>query len=239
MAQHANCALPHERVSGKPNLRVSFLSPSTTPRPLLDLLGVTDQELQEQMAKGHPYSFNMGRGNIIPYQKYHKAVKMLMERNMPEVLLHKQIKVVFLPECHLPKMPRLVDFKRYVAKKKSFTDSALKFLGIRKGTEDISNAIGDLAEGDLAKALKMFFNGRVVVLPGGVFRVPGKGKGSIEENDFIIIDMDYKLIICIESKVTLTGSTGHSAVEQTKKLQRLLEEYLLPNSPLASGALSG
>ena len=84
-------------VSGKPNLRVSFLSPSTTPRPHLDLLGVTDQELQEQMAKGHPYTFNMGSGNIIPYQKYHKAVKMLMERNMPEVLLHKQIKVVFLP----------------------------------------------------------------------------------------------------------------------------------------------
>ena len=25
MAQRANCALPHERVSGKPNLRVSFL----------------------------------------------------------------------------------------------------------------------------------------------------------------------------------------------------------------------
>ena len=69
------------------------------------------------MAKGHPYAFNMGSGNIIPYQNYH--VKMLMERNMPEVLLHKQIKVVFLPECHLPKMPRLVDFGRYVAKKKS------------------------------------------------------------------------------------------------------------------------
>ena len=63
--------------------------------------------------------------------------------------------------------------------------------------------------------------------------MPGKGKGSIEENDFIIIDMDYKLIICIESKVTLTGSTGHSAVEQTEKLQKLLEEYFA--SKLISG----
>ena len=90
MAQHANCALPHERVSGKPNLRVSFLSPSTTPRPLLDLLGVTDQELQEQMARGHSYAFNMGNDNIISFQNFQEAAKLLMERNMPEVLHNTQ-----------------------------------------------------------------------------------------------------------------------------------------------------
>ena len=39
----------------------------------------------------------------------------------------------------------------------------------------------------------------MVVLQGGVFRVAGKGKGDIEEHDFVIIDKEYKLIICIES----------------------------------------
>ena len=43
--------------------------------------------------------------------------------------------------------------------------------------------------------------------------------------------MNYKLIICIESKFTLTGSTGHSAVEQKKKLQSLLEEYFASELP--------
>ena len=83
----------------------------------------------------------MGHGQIIAFLNYKEAAKALMARNLPEVLFDKQTKVVFLPECHLPKMPRLVDFGRYVAKKKSLTDAALKFLGIRKGTEDISNAI--------------------------------------------------------------------------------------------------
>ena len=130
MPHSANCALPHKGVNGKPNLGASFLSPSTTPRLLLDLLGVTDQELQEQMAKGHPYPFNMGSGNIIPYQNYHKAVKMLMERNMPEVLHNRQAEVVFLPQTHLPKMPRVVDLQEYETKKISLSDKMLSFLGM-------------------------------------------------------------------------------------------------------------
>ena len=65
-------------------------------------------------------------------------------------------------------------------------------------------------------------NKNVVILQGSTFRVPGKGKGAVEEHDFVIIDMMQKLVICIESKVTLTGSTGHNAAEQTKRLQRLL-----------------
>ena len=128
-----HCPFPHDIANNRPRLGVSLLRPSPNPRPLLDLLGLNDQELQEQMAKSHSYAFNMGHGHIIAFQKYKEAAKALMERNLPEVLFDKQTKVVFLPECHLPKMPRLVDFRRYVAKKKSFTDSALKFLGIKKG----------------------------------------------------------------------------------------------------------
>ena len=132
------------------------------------------------MAKGHPYEFNMGGGEI--FKDYKEAVNALMKR----------------------------------------------------GTEDISNVLGDITEKDFAEQLKKFYsNNNVVILQGGIFRVPGKGKGVIEEHDFIIIDKEYKLIICIESKVTLTGSTGHSAIEQTKKLQKLLEEYFA--SELTSG----
>ena len=58
MAQRTKCPFPHDSIDGSPNLRVSLLIPSPAPRPLLDLLGVNDQELQEQMAKSHPYAFN-------------------------------------------------------------------------------------------------------------------------------------------------------------------------------------
>ena len=165
----------------------------------------------------------MGSGKIISYQNNEEAAEVLMERNMPDVLHNRQT------EAHLPKIPRVVDVEKYVVNKKSLAERDLSFLGIKKGTEDIANALGDIAERDLSQELKKFFakpgGKNVVILQGGNFRVPGKSKGAIEEHDFIIIDMEHKLIICIESKVTLTGSTGHSAVEQTKKLQSLLEEY--------------
>ena len=88
-----------------------------------------------------------------------------------------------------------------------------------KGREEVTDAMRDIAERGLREELQKFYaNDNVVVLQGGIFRVSGKGKGAIEEHDFVIIDKEYKLIICIESKVTLTGSTGHSAVEQTSDL---------------------
>ena len=69
-----------------PKLEVSLLSPSPSPRPLLDLLGFTDQELQEQMAKGHPYEFIMGHGKTISFRDFKEARIALMERNMSHVL---------------------------------------------------------------------------------------------------------------------------------------------------------
>ena len=226
--QGSHCPMPHDIANNRPKLGVSLLVPSQTPRPLTELLGVNDQELQEQMAKGHPYAFNLGSGQSFSYQNYEQAAEALMERNLPEVLHNKQTKVVFLPQAHLPKMPRVVDLNAYEAKKRRLSDEELAFLKMKRGTEDITNAIGDIAESNLGEELEDFFtktgSKNVVVLQGGTFRVPGKGKGAIEEHDFVIIDMEYKLIISIESKATLTGSTGHSAVEQTKKLQSLLEQ---------------
>ena len=75
---------------------VHFLTPSSKPLPLPDLLGLTDQQLQEQMAKGHGYGFNMGHGKIIPFKDYKEAVEALMERNFPEILHDRQTKVVFI-----------------------------------------------------------------------------------------------------------------------------------------------
>ena len=98
------------------------------------------------MSKDHPYVFNIGGGASIPYQNYQEAVKMLMERNMPDVLHNKQTGVVFIPESHLPKVPRAVDLRAYEAKKNSFGDKMLAFLGMKKGREDITNALGDIAE---------------------------------------------------------------------------------------------
>ena len=42
------------------------------------------------MARGHSYAFNMGNDNIISFQNFQEAAKLLMERNMPEVLHNTQ-----------------------------------------------------------------------------------------------------------------------------------------------------
>ena len=108
---------------------VHFLTPSSKPLPLPVLLGLTDQELQEQMAKGHGYGFNMGHGRIIPFKDYKEAAEALMERNLPEILNDRQTKVVFIPETHLPKMPHIVDLHDYEAKKATSTEEELALSG--------------------------------------------------------------------------------------------------------------
>ena len=123
---------------------IQSLTPSSSPLPLPRLLGLSDQQLQEQMAKGHGYGFNMGHGRIIPFKDYKEAAEALMERNFPEILHNRQTKVVFIPETHLPKMPHIVDLHDYEAKKASFSERMLAFFGLKMGREDITNASGDL-----------------------------------------------------------------------------------------------
>merc|ERR1712110_860320 len=128
-----------------------------SPHPLLQLLGLSDQELQEQMAKGYNYAFNMGNNHTIPFQDFQEAGKELMKRNMPEVLDNSQAEAVFMPEAHLPNMPRIVDEQRYQERKKTLNNSTLEFLGIPPGkvdkkgekkpsTDDVQVFIGDLVE---------------------------------------------------------------------------------------------
>merc|ERR1711994_462881 len=112
-----------------------FFTPSSKPLLLPDLLGLTDQQLQEQMAKGHGYGFNMGHGNIIPFNDYKEAAEALMERNFPEILHDRQTEVVFIPETHLPKMPHIVDLHEFQAKKAGLTVMELDTLGLKKSGE--------------------------------------------------------------------------------------------------------
>lgn len=77
---------------------------------------------------------------------------------------------------------------------------------------------------------KYYEKAKVVILQGPTLR---KGKGKVQENDFVIVDYERKVIICIESKATLNGTTGQKAVKQMLELKKLLEEYFA--SELASG----
>merc|ERR1719295_747488 len=134
------------------------------------------------MAKRYPYAFNMGHGKIIPFKDYKEAGVVLMERNMPEVLHGTQTKAIFIPDAHLPKMPRVVDLEEFEKKKKSLTEKALAFFGMKRGREDITNKIGDIAENQLSDALKKFYDRasdtKVVVLQGCVLRALRKGRGG-------------------------------------------------------------
>ena len=127
---------------------------------------VKDHELRDQLAKDHPYAFkfNMGLGKVL--ESYKEAVNALMERNMPDVLHDKQTKVIFLPETHLPKKPRVVDPKRFVERRKKLQDipspkpEALAKLLKRPGdsqAKDQDIIKGDLTEKELMEELKKFF----------------------------------------------------------------------------------
>ena len=58
---------------------------------------------------------------------------------------------------------------------------------------------------------------KVVVFSGPKLRVPGKGKGGHQEFDFVVVDLELKAIIGIESKATLNAKTGQSAAAQTQR----------------------
>ena len=240
MAQMRCCPLKSP-TRGLPSFGISHLSPSSllltssssSPHPMLQLLGLSDQELQEQMAKGHSYAFNMGNNNIIPFKDFQEAAKVLMERNMPDILHNTQTEAVFMPETHLPNMPRVVDEQRYQARKRKLDETELQFLRMRAGTEDLQVATGDLAEKELSEELHKFYkNKEVVVFCGPKLRLPGKGKGDHQEFDFVIIDLKLKTVIGIESKQTLNMKTGvlsdKSAAAQTQRLKELLEQYFAP-----------
>ena len=91
-----SCPFPHDIATKRPQLGVSLLAPSPNLRPLLHLLGATDQELQKEMARGHPYQFNLGHGRS--FKDYKEAANALMERNMPDVVNDRQTTVVFIPD---------------------------------------------------------------------------------------------------------------------------------------------
>ena len=186
-------------------------------------MGLSEDQLLKQMEQWHPYAFNMGHGKTIPFEDYQEAAHVLMERNMTEVLNDSQTKATILPETHVPKMPRIVDEKAYEEKKRKLADEVLENVGLRKGREDITNAAGDFLEKEFSDALKKYYKKeKVVILQGPTLR---KGKGKVQENDFVIVDYERKVIICIESKTTLNGTTGQKAVKQTLELKKLLEEY--------------
>ena len=121
------CSLSHDPLSQLPQLGVSNLIPSINPRTLPELLGFKnedDPELPKQMAQTYPYAFNMGGSNVLPLKDYKEAGRLLMERNMPDLLRDKQTEVIFIPETHLPTMPRVVDPVRYETRKRTFDDMA-------------------------------------------------------------------------------------------------------------------
>ena len=64
---------------------LNFLTPTSPSRPLLDLLGLTDLQLQEYLAEGHPYGFILGHGRNTAFKDYKEAAKFLMERNIPDI----------------------------------------------------------------------------------------------------------------------------------------------------------
>ena len=145
------CCLDHDPVTGASRLGPSLLTPSPNPRPLPDLLPFKKgKKLHNEMAEAHPYAFDLGGSNVLPPQDYKEAGKVLMERNLPEVLYNRQTEAVYIPPAHLPERPIVVDIPRFESIKKKLDgmgSAVLEPLGMKPGTpEELSHARGDLAE---------------------------------------------------------------------------------------------
>ena len=143
---------------------------------------------------------------------------------MPKVLDNSQTEAVIMPETHLPNRPWVVDEQGYKERKGQKNAAELQFLGLKRGTVDSQVAKGDLVEKELFEELREFYKDKkVVIFHGPKMRLPGKGKGSQQEFDFVIFDLELKAVIGIESKATLNGNAAKSAAAQTQRLKEFLE----------------
>ena len=227
MATSSACCLPHDPATGASLLGVSVLTPSLNPRPLPELLPfMKGEKLQVEIVKAHPYAFNMGSSRIL--QDYKEAAKVLMERNMPEVLHDRQTEVVFIPECHLPKEPRVIDLPEFESRKRKWDEmaqpqgsSVLEQMGMKPGTpKELQHARGDLVEKELFEELKRFYRAsldkEVVVYHGPVIRKPKESKAYYQESDFVIVNKNTKTVYDIECKTIMTGIVGKKAIKQNQ-----------------------
>merc|ERR1719312_1500176 len=185
----------------------------------------------DKMKKIHSYIFIMGGGQCL--ENYEDAEDALIKRNFPDISQNDQTRAHFLPETFLPKVPRAVyPTEEYEEKKKNLSEQLKKFLGIKRGTEESQNLVGDLTEKELSDTLKKFFatspDKEVTVFQGAVFKTPGANKGGNQEHDFIIIIKKLKLIICIESKNSLNGKSAVDGAKQLENMKELLVDYFGP-----------
>merc|ERR1719312_2321489 len=185
----------------------------------------------DKMKKTHSYIFDMGAGQCL--ENYEDAEDALIKRNFPDISQNDQQSAVFLPETFLPKVPRAVyPTDEYEEQKKSLSEQLKKFLGIKSGTEESQNLVGDLTEKELSDTLKKFFasspDKEVTVFQGAVFKTPGAIKGGNQEHDFLVIIKKLKLIICIESKNSLNGKSVQDGAKQLENMKELLIDYFGP-----------
>ena len=155
---------------------------------------------------------------------------------MPDVLHDKQTKVIFLPETHLPKKPRVVDLKRFLERRKKLHElpspkpEALAKLLKRPAdcqAKDQDIIKGDITEKELMEELKKFFvaadDQEVVVFFGPELKIPGKeGK---TEHDVIVVHKSTRTIYVIEAKTSLSAESGAKSVRQIEQLKDHLQEF--------------
>merc|ERR1719320_2038760 len=106
---------------------------------------------------------------------------------MPQILEDKQTEAVFMPETHLPTVPRVVDMQKYEERKKDLDEVAkenpkvLEQLDMKPGPPvELTLAKGDLVEKELVEKHKEYFaispKKEIVVFQGPQIRNPGEGR---------------------------------------------------------------
>ena len=212
------CCFPHRPQTGQSTiLGLHPLLPGIFPSTVLQLVGLTDRGLQDKMSQWHPYVLQLGGGNYC--SDYQQAAEHLILRNLPEVAQDQQQKPVYVPEIHLPNVPRAVDVARFKMVKAGLIPVARQFLGVAVAgdTTESQNLVGDQAERDLGEAVKEVLarmqEKEVLVLFGPEFKPPNSRPGSQWEQDIVLVFKRLSLILDIEFKATLNSKAINSSTE--------------------------
>ena len=232
------CCFPHCPQTGQSAiLGLHRLLPSVSPSTVLQLLGLTDRGLQDKMSQWHPYVLQLGGGNYLSDSR--QAAEHLLLRNLPEVAKDQQKKPVYVPESHLPNVPRAVDVARFEMVKAGLIPVDRQFLGVAAAgdTTESQNLVGDQAERELAEVVKEVLarmqEKEVLVLFGPEFKPPNSRPGSQWEQDVVLVFKRLSLILDIESKATLNSKAITSSTEQLERMKKVVETYF--SSSLPSG----
>ena len=213
-----DCAFGHSIESNQSPLGGVLFSATKSPERWIELFEKLKNAMKIKLPRGGK---EVEEGNYQLLDDY-------LAREYPQISSGQQDQAVFMPEYFLSHFPKVVDHKP------ENQASSLPVEEIEKLSKSKGNCDGDETERILYERLQYFFlksnqvtEKKTVVIHSFCDRYREGEKPQLElEADFLIINEDHKMIICIECKTTGTASACSKGVSQLKKMKIYFEKKI-------------